>query len=119
MAALEDMAGGRNQRIGSLPARQLRLLDDTVKGGFGCAAEDREDRLLAELVDGVVPPFALGDFPAIDAENLIQLPAVEADDLFRRLSVGAGGEGDNGRPAAVRLFFFHLVHGSSAVIGMS
>ena len=116
VAALEDMPGRRNQRIGSLPARELRLLDDAVERGFGSAAEDREDRLLAELVDGVVPPLALGDLAAVDPENLVQLPAVEADDLFRRLSVGAGGEGDDARPAAVRLFFFHLAHVSSAVI---
>ena len=98
VAALQDQAGRGDDRIGALPARKSRLLDDAVERHFGGAAEDREDRLLAELVDGVVAPLAVGDLAAIDLQDLVEFPRLKrigASVVFRLIG---GGRSSCARP---------------------
>ena len=52
-------------------------------GHLAGAAEDREHRLVAADVDGVVAPFAGGDLAAVDGEDGAQFLAVEGGDALR------------------------------------
>src|SRR5690242_21424216 len=115
MAAFEDEAGRGDDRIGALAARQTRLFDDSVKRNFGGAPEDREDRFVAAMIDGVVAPFAIGDLAAVDLEDFVELLAIEGDRSRRRAGLWRGGKGDQGPSAAARLYVFAVAHGSSCL----
>src|SRR5215467_15185228 len=86
MAAPHDQAGGRDDAVGALAARQAGALLDAVDRDFGAAAEDGKDRTVLQEVDRVVAPFTGGNLAAVEAEQAIELTPVEGH------SVG-GGEG--------------------------
>ena len=110
VAAFEDRSGCRDQCVGALSAGKPRLLDDTVERYFRRAPEYRKHGALAQVVDGIVAPFAVGDAAAVNLENLVEFGAIEADRCSGLLRLSAGGQGDQGRPAAGGLFVFSLDH---------
>src|SRR5664279_4985149 len=81
MTAAHDQAGRRNDAVGALAARQLRIFLEAVERNLGGAAEHREHRAIFHEVDGVIAPFAGGDLAAIKIENAIELAAAECDVL--------------------------------------
>jgi hypothetical protein len=69
--------------IAQAPWRRARLLD-AIERLFGGPAKDREDRGVAQAVDGVVPPFPRRHHPPVEAEQSHQ---------FATLEEGAGRSG--------------------------
>src|SRR5262245_21613376 len=90
MAALEDDAGLGDDRILTLAPGQRRILDDPVERYLGSSAKDGENRLVAQKIDGVIPPFTERDHAAVKVHDLAQLASIEGDG--RRLAVAGGGE---------------------------
>src|SRR4029079_13238131 len=91
VAAPHDQTGRRNHAIGTLSARQFRILFDAIERHFRGAAEQRENRAVFEEVDGVISPLAGCDFAPIQIENAIELAAAES-----HLTYGGGGRADRG-----------------------
>ncbi len=82
MAPFQDQSGRRNDRVSALAAGKLGPLFDAVKRHFAGAAEDAEDGGFAQIVDGVVAPFAADHAPAVGLEDGVQFPAVEMDNAL-------------------------------------
>src|SRR5215216_1351320 len=65
VATLENQTGDRHDSVGTLAARQLGILLDTVDRHFRGSAEHREHRPILQEVDGVVAPLAGCDLTPI------------------------------------------------------
>src|SRR4029078_13499225 len=89
VAALQDQARCRDHAVYTLPARELRLLLEAVNGAPARAAKPRAHRLLVQIVDGVVAPFAARDLPSIDIENLREFLTAECYDVASSVTVVA------------------------------
>src|SRR3954469_7495048 len=77
VAAAHDQASGRDDAVGALPPRQLRVLLDPVERDFRSAAEHRKHRAVAQEINGVIAPLAGGDLAAIEAEDAVELLPLE------------------------------------------
>jgi hypothetical protein len=66
MTALQEQTCRGDDAVNALAARQLGIFLDAVKRRLGGAAEDREHRPVAQHVDGIIAPFALGDALAVE-----------------------------------------------------
>src|SRR5690606_39988355 len=83
VAAPENEPGRGDDGVGALLAAELGAFLDSVEWEFAAAPEDGEHRLLLQRVYRVVPPFAIGDPAAVDAQDLVQFAAVERDQIGR------------------------------------
>src|SRR3954453_11888306 len=72
LATLEDTPAGGDDGKCTLPARQLRILDDLEQRHFAGAAENGKDGAVGEVIDRIVTPFIGGDHAAVEPEDLIQ-----------------------------------------------
>ena len=70
-------------------SRSFRALLDAVDRVFGGAAEDREDRHLAQAGNPVIAPFARSHHATVKPEDHAKLGAMERH-LFGRCGRGAG-----------------------------
>src|SRR5690606_5507651 len=58
---------------------QLRCLDDLEQRHLAGAPVDREERLLPQMVDRIIAPFAGGHHAAVQAQDRVELAPVERD----------------------------------------
>ena len=79
VAAAQDVTRCRNDAVGALPAAEPRILLDPVNGEFAGPAENRKHRAVFEEIDGVIAPFARGDFAPVKTENAVKLSPAEGD----------------------------------------
>ena len=79
VSALQDQPGGRDHAVGALLARQPRDFLDPVEREFAGAPEDREHRLFAPEIHGVVAPFAGRHLAAVDVQDVTQFLEIEGD----------------------------------------
>src|ERR1700684_3700724 len=88
VAAPQDMAGGRNDAIGALPAAETGVFLDAVDRHFRSAAENRKHRAIFEEIDGVITPLAGGDFASVEPQDAVQFASAKG-----YLSGGGGSRG--------------------------
>src|SRR6185312_17050514 len=86
--AFQNDPARRDHRESALAARELRHLGDLEERHLAGAAEYGEHGTVRKMVDGVVAPFAGSDHAAIDAQDLVEFPAVEGDRHFEMAPTG-------------------------------
>jgi hypothetical protein len=77
VATPNDQSRRRDHAVSSLPAFQFWILFDAINRHFGRATEHRKNSPVFQKIDGVVAPFASGNFAAIEVENAIEFAAAE------------------------------------------
>src|ERR1700719_3033532 len=77
MAPAQDQSARRDDTVNPLLARQPRILFDAVEWNFRGAAEDREHRAVAQEIDGIVTPLAVGDHAPVQVQDAIEFEAIE------------------------------------------
>src|SRR6202790_5482971 len=77
LTAAHDVPGGRNHAEGPLAAAELWILLDAVDRHFRGAAENRKHRAVFEEIDGVITPFAGGDFASIEPQSAVKFAPAE------------------------------------------
>src|SRR5580692_12177538 len=77
MSAADDQTGRRHDRVGALPSGQLGIFFYTVEWHFRSAAEDGENRSIAQKIDSVITPFPRSDFTSVKTQYAIELAAIE------------------------------------------
>ena len=80
MAAFQNGAAG-DDAVGTLLARQSRDLLHPIERKFAGPPVDGKDGAIACVVDGVIAPRTLGDFPAINLQDGLEFAAAERDDF--------------------------------------
>src|ERR1700741_4101501 len=96
MAPSKDQSGGRDHAVGALPARQPRTFFDAINRDVAGAPKNGKHRPISEEIDRVIAPFAVGHLAPVEAQNAIELTALEHDRW-------GGGEPGGGGVAPARL----------------
>ena len=86
MAALEYLAIAAGYRPLPLLARELWRFLDAMQGNVVCPAEDGKHCAIIEKIDRIIPPFAVRHLEPVDAQNLIEFPAVEGVPLAENVA---------------------------------
>src|SRR6516162_4449228 len=79
MAAPKNQSGGRDHAVGALPARQPRTFFDAINRDVAGASKNRKHRPISEEIDRVIAPFAVRYLATVEAQNAIELTALEHD----------------------------------------
>src|ERR1700682_3774131 len=77
MPAAQDQSARRDHAIDPLLAGEPRIFFDAVDWNFGSAPEYRKHRTVAQEIDGIVAPLAVGDHASVQVQDAIEFETIE------------------------------------------
>src|SRR5690606_34022163 len=83
LSALEDHARSVHDAEFPLLTCKLGAFYDLEHRRFARSPEDGEKRLVAQVIDGVIPPFSGSDHETVKTEDLVQLASTECYRQFK------------------------------------
>src|ERR1700722_20838583 len=115
MAAAQDQAASRDHAVHALLAREPWIFLDPIERNFRGTAEDRENRAVAQEVDGIVAPLTVRDHASVQIQDAVEFEAIERHPA--RLG-GRSGLTHRGACLAWIGILRNQTHGTSPVISV-